>query len=876
MLMNKEREIAMAGHVKKEFVLEGLDCMNCATKIEERVGKVQGVAKASVNFIASTLTLEVDEGSQAAVVEEAHRIIKKLEPHVVVTEKAQQSSCCDGHHGEGQYHGHPHHHNDQGCCQQGSECCVVDNDHHSHDSHEDEHRHFHGGEVCCGVEPQPSNGSFAAKVAGDNEVLLILKGLGCANCAGKIQDQTQKLPGVVKAQLDFATQKLWVTLEHPEDREKTMDGVKALVKKLEPEVEVLTPGEFNHVKKQRGAGLKGGLDEGLKRTLIFFALGLGFYAGALLLEVSPWLRLSLYLISYLCFGGEVVWQAFRNILRGEIFDENFLMTIATFGAFVVGEYSEGVAVMLFYQIGEMFQSFAVNRSRASIVALMDIRPDYANLRLADGEQRVAPEAVKVGQQIIVRPGEKIPLDGKILEGTSMVDTTALTGESLPRDVASGDEVLAGFINKNGLLIIEVTKAFKESTVSKILDMVENAAGKKAPTEKFITKFSRYYTPAVTGLAALLAIVPPLVIPAATFSDWFYRALIFLVISCPCALVVSIPLGFFGGIGGASRNGILIKGSNYLEALNKVDTIVFDKTGTLTKGQLKVTDIVAKNGFSREALLRYVAHAEAYSNHPIAESITSSYGASIDLLAVGDYEELPGKGVKAVFEGKQILAGNARLMEAFGIPYETETQVGSVVHVAIDNTYGGHLIIADEVKEDSQRAIQMLKAMGIKETIMLTGDSRAVGEQVGAQLGLDKVYSQLLPDQKVEELERLTQGRSPQSKVIFVGDGINDAPVLARADVGVAMGGLGSDAAIEAADVVLMTDEPLKLVTALKIAKKTRRIVWQNIAFAMGVKLIVLILGAGGIATMWEAVFADVGVALLAILNAIRAMKVEPV
>lgn len=561
-------------------------------------------------------------------------------------------------------------------------------------------------------------------------------------------------------------------------------------------------------------------------------------------------------------------------MRGQVFDENFLMSVATIGAFAIGEFAEGVAVMLFYQIGEFFQGRAVNRSRKSIADLMDIRPDYANLKLENEVKKVSPQEVKINDYIVIKPGEKVPLDGVVVEGESMVDTSALTGESVPREVKKDNDVLGGFINKNGVLTVKVSKEFEESTVSKILELVENASSKKAPTENFITKFARYYTPIVVFAALGLAVIPPLVIQGATFAEWIYRALTFLVISCPCALVISIPLGFFGGIGGASKNGILIKGGNYLEALNSVDTVVFDKTGTLTKGVFKVTDINPSKDISKEELLEYAAFAESYSNHPIATSILNAYSKEIDKEKIENYEEIAGHGIKVNVKGKEVLAGNIKLMDLNKIQHKLVEDMGTVIYVALDGNFAGSILISDEVKIDSKNAIKGLKDIGIKKTAMLTGDNKKVGVKIANELGLDEVYAELLPDQKVEKLEMLDKQKSEKGKLVFVGDGINDAPVLARADIGVAMGGLGSDAAIEAADVVLMTDEPMKLVNAIKIAKRTKKIVWQNIIFAFGVKAIVLLLGAGGHASMWEAVFADVGVALIAVLNAMRVLNVK--
>lgn len=609
-----------------------------------------------------------------------------------------------------------------------------------------------------------------------------------------------------------------------------------------------------------------------KYKIIRFTVGAILFFIALLLHLQFWVEFGIFLISYILVGGEVLLNAGKNILKGQVFDENFLMSIATIGAFAIKQFPEGVAVMLFYQIGEFFQTIAVNHSRKSISALMDIRPDYANLKVGDDVKKVSPDGIKVGDIIIIRPGEKVPLDGIVIEGKSMLDTSALTGESVPREVEAGNEILSGSINTNGLLTVEVTKVFGDSTVSKILELVENASSKKAPTENFITKFARYYTPFVVFIALALAIIPPSVIPGATFDEWVYRSLVFLVVACPCALVISIPLGFFGGIGRASKNGILVKGSNYLEALNNVDTIVFDKTGTLTKGVFKVTEINSLGIESQENLLKYAAYAENYSSHPIAISILKAYGKQVNISEIDDYEEIPGHGIKVKIKDKEILVGNKRLMNKENIQFEEVDEIGTIIHIAVDDTYGGYLVISDEVKEDSKKTIEQLKAIGIKKLVMLTGDNQLVADKLGMQLGIDEVHAELLPAQKVEELELLEKQKQTKGALLFVGDGINDAPVLTRADVGIAMGGLGSDAAIEAADIVIMTDEPSKIVSAIKIAKKTRSIVWQNIFFALGVKAVVLVLGAGGIATMWEAVFADVGVTLIAILNAMRVMR----
>ena len=612
----------------------------------------------------------------------------------------------------------------------------------------------------------------------------------------------------------------------------------------------------------------------MKKRLWRIIIGAAVLATAVLLNLNnEWLQIALFIISYIIVGGDVVKRAVKNIFKGQVFDENFLMSIATIGAFFIGEYPEGVAVMLFYQVGELFQSYAVGKSRKSIASLMDIRPDYANVKKGDELVKVDPDEVRIGDIIVIKAGEKIPLDGKVIEGSSMIDTSALTGESVPREVEVGSDILSGCININGVITAEVTKEFGESTVSKILDLVENASSKKSNSEQFITKFARYYTPVVVIIAVFLAIIPPLVIDGATFSDWIYRALAFLVVSCPCALVISIPLSFFGGIGGASKKGILVKGSNYLEALAETEIVVFDKTGTLTKGVFNVQEIHPE-GVSKEELLELTAHAESYSNHPISLSLKRAYSKEIDNGRISDVEEISGHGVIATVDGKKVMAGNIKLMKMMDIPYFKGELIGTVVHVAVNNKYIGYIVIADEVKEDSAQAIKELKAANIKQTVMLTGDNKSVGSKVAKELGLDKVYAELLPADKVGKLEELFSQKSKKGKLAFVGDGINDAPVLARADIGIAMGGLGSDAAIEAADVVIMTDEPSKIATAMKISKKTLKIAHQNIVFAIGIKIIVLILSAFGITTMWAAIFADVGVTIIAVLNAFRALNVK--
>lgn len=582
--------------------------------------------------------------------------------------------------------------------------------------------------------------------------------------------------------------------------------------------------------------------------------------------------LALYLIPYLLIGWDIIYKALRNIRNGQVFDENFLMALATFGAFGVGEYSEAVAVMLFYQVGELFQSYAVNRSRQSISDLMDICPEYANIEEDGVLRQVDPDDVEVGDVIVVKAGERIPLDGKVVFGDSMVDTSALTGEPVPRRASVGDEVISGCVNGSGLLRVEVTREFDDSTVAKILELVENASSKKAKVENFITKFARYYTPAVVIGAVILAVLPPLLL-GQSWAEGVRRACTFLVISCPCALVISVPMSFFGGIGAASRKGVLVKGSNFLEALSNMTTIVFDKTGTLTRGEFKVTEILP-GSMGKEELLELTAYAESYSDHPISRSILEAWGREPDRSRVRDNREIAGHGLEAVVDGRTVLAGNEKLMIQNGVAFETCSSAGTVVYVAVDGVYAGAVVISDTIKESAADAIRELKRVGVRKTVMLTGDRKEVGEAVAAQLGLDEVHAQLLPEDKVEQVEQLLTRQRKGEKLAFVGDGINDAPVLSRADIGIAMGSMGSDAAIEAADVVLMDDDPRKIASVVRISRKTLVIVKQNIAFALGVKAIVLAMGAFGAANMWEAVFADVGVSVIAIINAMRALKAE--
>lgn len=765
------------------YSLRGLDCPNCAAKIERELRKIQGLEDVSVNF--SSLSVELPESFES----KARAIIAGIEPEVLLERE------------------------------------------------------------------------------GENTVRCSLDGLDCANCAAKIESELRKIQGLEHTQVNFAAKSVELPVE-------LLKRAQDVIARIEPEV---------MLRKIEGCGGAAPEEKAEKNKLwivgsagILLLIGLIFNDS---LHRTPfsWAEYAVLLPAYLLVGWPVIARAVKRLLRGRLFDESFLMTIATGGAVAIHQLPEAAGVMLFYAVGEYFQSRAVNRSRRSITALLNIQPEYANLKENGGTRRVKPEEVEVGQLLIIKPGEKVPLDGDIVEGSSFVDTSALTGESVPRKVEPGEKILAGMINGQGLLTVKVAKPFKDSSVSRILNLVEKANERKAPTEQFITRFSNYYTPAVVGIAALIALVPPLLMPGATFGQWLYRALVLLVISCPCALMVSIPLGYFGGIGGASRNGILVKGANFLDALADLDTVVFDKTGTLTKGVFRVTEIVPRKGFTQEEVLAAAAGAEIYSNHPIADSIRNaaeSRGNSFSEEDVLDYKEIPAHGISARVKGRRILAGNDRLMHKENIDHQDCDVVGTSVYVAIDEVYAGYIIISDELKEDAKETIAGLKRLGIRKTVMLTGDEKTVAERVSRELGLDGFYAELLPEDKVtkvEELEGDLKNRRKQ-KLAFVGDGVNDAPVITRADIGVAMGGLGSDAAIEAADVVLMEDAPSKLVKAVEIARWTSRIVRQNILLALGVKGFFILLGSLGVASIWEAVFADVGVTVLAVLNASRTLR----
>ena len=692
------------------------------------------------------------------------------------------------------------------------------------------------------------------------ELQLTLEGLNCANCARKIEEKVGRMEGVKESNLNFTTTTLNVKLEKKVKEEHVINEIKKIVESLEPHVKV--------EKKVYGKATIKKAKFTVKSTLI---IGAVLYLFAVIGDFQGTLGLILFGASYLLIGGEVVLTAIKNIAKGQVFDENFLMTVATIGAFTINQYPEAVAVMLFYEIGETIQGYAVNKSRSSISSLMDIRADYANLIINGKEKKVSPETVKVEDVILVKPGEKVPLDGVVIEGESFIDTSVLTGESVPRKIVPNDEILSGGINTSGLLKVKVTKKFGESTVSRILEMVENAASKKADTEKFITKFAKVYTPIVVVLAILIAVIPSIFIKDALFSTWLYRALVFLVVSCPCALVVSVPLGFFAGIGGASKKGVLVKGSNYLELLKDLETVVFDKTGTLTEGVFSVTEINT-NGIDKEKLIEVAAMAESFSNHPIAISIIKEYGKEIDKEVIKEYKEILGRGIKALINNEEVLVGNSKLMNEFNILYNEVDSIGTVVYCAINGEFKGSIVISDKIKENAAEALINLKKAGVKKTVMLTGDNKKTAYKVGKKINIDEIHSELLPLDKVREVEELLKRSNKNGKLAFVGDGVNDAPVLARADIGIAMGGIGSDAAIEAADIVLMKDDINALVDAINISKKTNKILWQNIVFALGIKILVMVLGTFGIANMWTAVFADVGVTIIAIINSTRCFR----
>lgn len=782
----------------KRIMLEGLDCANCANKIEKYVQLIPGVHNVGVDFINKKMSFDYDDNLDLSnTMSNIEKYIKSIEPDVIMVDVLNKSG---------------------------------------------------------------------------NKQDIKLEGLSCANCALKIENKILQIEGVTFASVNFANQNMIVESDLEIDVVQLNKKLINVSKTIEPDIELIFKQDVENTKTDNDEHDNN--DFSLRIQLFKLLVGGGLFAIGLIFEFETNIELIIFLLSYIIVGGEIVIKAIKGIVSGQIFNENFLMSIATIGAFIIGEYPEGVAVMLFYLVGELFQDLAVDHSRKSIKKMMNIRPEYANLLRDNNIARVKPESVNIGEIIIVNPGEKIPLDGIVIDGSSMVDTAALTGESIPRELLVDDQAISGIINLNGVLTIRVNKSYEDSTVSKILDLVENASTRKAPTEKYISKFAAVYTPIVVFLALALAVLPPLLFQGESYNVWVYRALVFLVISCPCALVISIPLGFFGGIGGASKRGILVKGSNYLEALNDVEIVIFDKTGTLTKGVFTVTSSNPKEGFTEDELFEYAAYAENYSNHPIAKAILSKYKKTININRISEYKDLPGYGISLKIDNKNILVGNSKLMIKENVDFEEVKTNGSIIYVSSDLNFIGSIIVSDEIKIDSKQTIKELKKLGVKKTVMLTGDRKSVGEEIGKYLEIDEVFSELLPTDKIDKFEQIESTKSTKGKIIFVGDGINDAPVLARTDIGIAMGGLGSDAAIEAADVVIMTDEPSKIITAIKVAKKTRGIVYQNIILAMVVKGIFLVLGAFGIASMWEAVFADTGVALLAVFNALRVMNTK--
>ncbi|WP_297633823.1 heavy metal translocating P-type ATPase [uncultured Clostridium sp.] len=805
--------------------LTGLDCAHCAGKIEKLVAELPEVKDSTLNFAFKLLIVDYNGLDEIAMMEKIKAIVNKLEPGV----KVEKYSLTN---------------------------------------------------------KKKENNKEIKKLK------LSLTGLDCAHCAGKIESLVAEFPEIKNCTLNFSFKLLMVDYSSLDEAEM-IKKIKAVVNKLEPGVKVekysitsnngtrgtcsdgCCDGHEHEEKEEKKENKKENSFINKILENIQLIIGIFIYVVGIVLGEKSGISVYFFIIAYLLVGYKVLFTAFKNLTKGNFFDENFLMAIATLGALAIKEYPEAVAVMIFYGIGEMFQSYAVNKSRKSISELMDIKAEYANLYNEGKIKRVSPEEVGIDEIILIKPGERVPLDGIIIDGNTTIDTSALTGESVPVEKENGQEILGGSINITGTIKVKVTSEFEQSTVARILELVQNASSKKAKTEKFITKFSRYYTPVVVLGAIILAVVPTLVIPGAEFKVWLSRALIFLVVSCPCALVVSVPLGLFAGIGSASKNGILVKGGNYLEILKNIDGVVFDKTGTLTEGVFKVNKIESFNGMEKSDVLKYAAACEKFSNHPIAKSILDEFEISnqgdIDNIEVKDHKEISGKGISGKIDGNKVLVGNYKLMEEENINVNEIESIGTIVYLAINGEFKGYITIADKIKADSKEAIRALKEIGIKKVIMLTGDNKKVGEAVGQELGLDKVYAELLPENKVEKLEELMES-GEVSKVAFIGDGINDAPVLARADLGVAMGGIGSDAAIEAADVVLMKDNPLALRDAIKIARKTNKILWQNIIFSLGIKFLVLLMAVFGIANMWEAVFADVGVTVIAVINSMRALK----
>ena len=856
--------------MERIFLLKGLDCPNCSAKIEKEVGDLENVNSSSVNLMKQTLTIQT-ETFDNSIVEQIETIVHSHEPDVEVSEKKESYTT-------------------KTYLLKGLDCpnCSAKIEKEVGDLEDVSSSVVNLMKQTLTISVKTSaSGKIQDEVATivhshepdvkvseqtDSYVTkkYLLKGLDCPNCSAKIEKEVGELEGVALSEVNLMKQTLTVSMDHNKAA-SMLDMVTTIVHSHEPDVEVSEQKADTSVAPDKKEKTPVYSDDDKKLTIrlisgaVIYAVGMGL---TLFGHVSLPVELGVLIVAYIILGWDVVWQAVKNITRGQIFDEHFLMSLSTIGAFAIGEYPEAVAVMLFYQVGEFFQSLAVKRSRKSISDLMDIRPDSATVRRNGELVVVAPETVSIGELIVVKPGEKIPLDGIVTEGESMLDTRALTGESVPRSIRKGEEALSGCVNQSGVLTIKVTKSFGESTVTKIIDLVENASSRKAPTENFITTFARYYTPIVVGMAAILAIIPPVILGGG-WSEWLRRGFVFLIVSCPCALVISIPLTFFGGIGAASKRGVLVKGSNYLEALNKVSVVVFDKTGTLTKGVFKVVDITVEFGFTKEQVLEYAAQAESYSNHPIAKSIQEAFGKTIDQSVLSGYEEISGHGIRVLIGGKRVLAGNSKLMDSEKVSYAACQSAGTKVYIAVDGRYAGCIVIADEVKDDSQNAIASLKKIGVEKTVMLTGDDEKIGKAVAEQLGLDEYYAQLLPDQKVEKLEYLDQHKTKGSKLAFVGDGINDAPVLARSDIGIAMGGVGSDVAIEAADVVLMSDDITAIAKAIDVSHYTNFILKENVTFTLIIKVGVLILTLFGLTNMWMGVFADVGVTLIAICNSMR-------
>lgn len=894
----KELEKERGGPMKYTFIVEDIDCGNCANKIESALNKEEYINEASLNFILKKLVVDSNEEDEERLREKIEKLANRIEKGVrIVSEEDEEDDVLEEEHEHHHHHEHDHEHTHEGCCcgeehdheedhhhDHGHEhahegcCCGEEHDHEEHHHHDHGHEHAHE-ECCCGEEHhhEKHEHHHHEHKEGTTTYVFMVEDLDCGNCANKIEAALNKEDYIEEATLNFMLKKLTVETRE-QDEEKLREKIEKLANRIEKGVrivsEVTDEEEQEHhgkthndaqsktqkVKEHKGHDHEGHSHAegkvGQKDKWLILV-------GVILLLAGVVTKINVLLFaSYICLGYDIVWLAVKNLFRGQMLDENFLMTIATVAAFIIGDYPEAVAVMLFYKIGEYMQGKAVGYSRKEIAKAMDIRPEFARVIRNGKTEVVEPQKVKVKEIIEVRAGEKLPLDGVVVEGSSLLDTSMLTGEAIPTVVKEGSQVLSGSINKEGMLKVKVTKSFKNSTVSKILELIENATSKKSESEKFITKFSKWYTPIVVGLAVFTAIVPSIV--TGNWHDWLYTSIIFLVISCPCAIVVSVPLGFFAGLGASAHKGVLVKGSNYLEQLNSIDTVVLDKTGTITKGQFGITHIETFKG-SEKDVLKYAASLEQNSNHPIARSIVQGYEG--ERYSVNDLKEVSGEGMVAQIAGSRILAGNKKLMQRYHISVPEVNKLGSYVYVAKDETALGCVIVADQIKEDSKEAISKLKANGIKKVVMLTGDKEEIAKEVGKTVGVDEVHAELLPQDKVAKLEALLK----EGKVAFVGDGINDAPVLARADIGIAMGGVGSDAAIEAADVVLMTDQLSSIGDVLKVARYTRKIVKQNIVFALGVKIVVMLLSLFGIANMWLAIFADVGVSLIAVMNSIRVL-----